>query len=479
MYQIANIYLLLFAGSIWDSLFEAIENPKAILSLISAALPSVSIFFINYIITIWFSGVPYKMIRRFCAMQYLYYRCCTSDRKLTRRMMKNPMGPFGETRVSYGTEISDVLYVLCVVMLYWVIAPLVLLLATGLFWSWYFTWKYQYVFVVTRRVESGGQFWYKIYRYSMTGLVAGTVTFMAYMGIKEGISQGPMLVPLPIIIFICWRHTERRFKHQAQNLAFGTALKHDRFESDGDAHSTAGAGAGAAMGWSVGGKSEGYAPLLHNEVVFDEEGYADTGAATGGEGSRGGGGWAGDNVEQVRGSQHTPSAAAAAAGSAAAESTHPHPHHVSSTFRANFMVQPNLLCPSKIYPYPYRLHDVPLLDPNGALSEIYLEEIPEGVDPAALLYSSETGSYTSASGSSSSNNSSNSNSNGYSTAAAVPYDPAPSFPSQRGGSSSATSSSTKAAAAGHGLKARNIGAGTGQGESQDNSLSDGDKLISL
>jgi hypothetical protein len=134
MYQITNIYLLLFAGSIWDSLSEAIENPKAIVSLISAALPSVSIFFINFIITSWLSGVPYKLIRRFHALDYLYYRMRFGSASLARRTLKE--GPFAEARVSYGTELSDVLYVLCVVLLYWIIAPVVLLLATALFWSW-------------------------------------------------------------------------------------------------------------------------------------------------------------------------------------------------------------------------------------------------------------------------------------------------------------------------------------------------------
>eukprot|EP00598_Pedospumella_elongata_P016272 CAMPEP_0185015446 /NCGR_PEP_ID=MMETSP1098-20130426/99839_1 /TAXON_ID=89044 /ORGANISM="Spumella elongata, Strain CCAP 955/1" /LENGTH=812 /DNA_ID=CAMNT_0027544573 /DNA_START=32 /DNA_END=2467 /DNA_ORIENTATION=+ len=272
MYQIANIYLLLFAGSIWDSLSEAIENPKAIVSLISAALPKVSIFFVNYIITIWLSGVPYKMIRRFCAVQYLYYRCFTRDAALTRRMLKNPIGPFGETRVAYGTELSDVLYVLCVVMLYWVIAPIVLILAAGLFWSWYITWKYQYVFVITRTFESGGQFWYKLYRYSMLGLMAGTIVFMAFMGIKEGVSQGPLLVPLPIIIYMSWRYTERRFKAQSQNLAFGSALKQERSTSAGDLPSMSHSAGGSSHRAGHSGQSDRNETLFDDMYLHDESG---------------------------------------------------------------------------------------------------------------------------------------------------------------------------------------------------------------
>ena len=370
MYQIANIYLLLFAGSIWDSLAEAIENPKAILSLISAALPKVSIFFINYIITIWLSGVPYKMIRRFCAIQYLYYRSCTSTRALTRRMLKCAEGPFGETRVNYGTELSDILYVLCVVMLYWVIAPIVLILATGLFWSWYFTWKYQYVFVITRTHESGGLFWYKIYRYSMLGLMAGTITFMAYMGIKEGISQGPLLMPLPIIIYVSWRYTEKCFRNQSKNLAFGMALRQEK-----DWHNTEIVGLEEAQTVRSTGVSTDRThsqdrninnPLrrsIHSDPLVDAP-----------------------HAPEDAHHSHA-SVSSLATGSTTSNS-------VLLRFRENFMKQPNLMFPPRIYPYPYRLYNIPLLDQYGALNEIYLDEIPEGVDPATLFPEASAASYT-------------------------------------------------------------------------------------
>lgn len=369
MYQIANIYLLLFAGSIWDSLAEAIENPKAILSLISAALPKVSIFFINYIITIWLSGIPYKMIRRFCAIQYLYYRSFTSSRALTRRMLKCAEGPFGETRVNYGTELSDILYVLCVVMLYWVIAPIVLILATGLFWCWYFTWKYQYVFVITRTFESGGLFWYKIYRYSMLGLMAGTITFMAYMGIKEGISQGPLLMPLPIIIYLSWRYTEKCFRNQSKNLAFGMALRPEKEWNSSEIIGLEEAQTVRSSGVSIEHTHTlDRNPLrrsLHSDTIVDAP-----------------------NAPEDAHHGHTlNSTSNTSTGSTTSNS-------VLLKFRENFMKQPNLMFPPRIYPYPYRLYNTPLLDQYGALNEIYLDDIPEGVDPATIFPEAGAASYT-------------------------------------------------------------------------------------
>lgn len=58
------------------------------------------------------------------------------------------------------------------------------------------------------------------------------------------------------------------------------------------------------------------------------------------------------------------------------------------------MKQPNLLAPAKVYPYPYRLYDFPLLDKFGSLNEIYLDDIPEGVDPTTLFPASAIPTYS-------------------------------------------------------------------------------------
>ena len=34
-----------------------------------------------------------------------------------------------------------------------------------------------------------------------------------------------------------------------------------------------------------------------------------------------------------------------------------------------------------MYPYPHRINNIPLLDENGALNEIYVEDIPYGMNP--------------------------------------------------------------------------------------------------
>lgn len=129
--------------------------------------------------------------------------------------------------MEYGTTLPDLLYVLCIVLLYWVIAPVILLFGTGFFSASYIAYKYQFTFVNIRSYESGGLFFYGLYKYSMVGLCTASVLFIAYMGIKQGVLQTPLLAPLPVMILYFWRYTEKQFKVLSHNIPFDTAVRDD------------------------------------------------------------------------------------------------------------------------------------------------------------------------------------------------------------------------------------------------------------
>lgn len=296
MYQIANVYLLLLAGSIFDSLESAINDPASIVTLISQSLPSVSVFFINFIITTWLGGVPLILLQAAPTGTLAFYRMCFNPLRVTRPMLKN--GPFAPYEVEYGTALPDLLYVLCIVLLYWVIAPVILIFAAMFFFSSYMAYKYQFIFVTIRSYESGGQFFYGLYAYSMTGLLAASVLFMAYMGIKEGALQAPLMAPLPFIIIYCWRYTEKQYKVMSYNMPFDTAVKADEGHSNTDA-------------------------VVHQAMI--------------------------------------------------------------DSFEVEFLKQPNITGPAVVYPYPHRIHDIPLLDSYGSLNDVYVEDIPEGLDPELYI----------------------------------------------------------------------------------------------
>lgn len=97
-----------------------------------------------------------------------------------------------------------------------------------------------FAYVTIRAYESGGLFFYGLYRYSMTGLLAANVLFITYMGIKRGAVQAPLLAPLPFIVLYCWRYTEKKYKVLSETIPYDTAVRDDddRVNNSSDAQVT-------------------------------------------------------------------------------------------------------------------------------------------------------------------------------------------------------------------------------------------------
>src|SRR4051812_31242637 len=118
MYELANVYLSLLAGSLFNSLLAAIKNPLSIVGLIGNAIPSVSVFFINYMITVFLSGVPSAILSIGSVVIFRLYRIFFREPQLTRRTLVK--GPLSDNAVNYGTTLPDFLYSLCITQLFWV-----------------------------------------------------------------------------------------------------------------------------------------------------------------------------------------------------------------------------------------------------------------------------------------------------------------------------------------------------------------------
>jgi putative cell wall-binding protein len=62
-YQMANVLIIVLTGSIFQSLQGILTNPTSIVIILGKSLPQVSVFFMNYVITQLFSGVPAMLFK--------------------------------------------------------------------------------------------------------------------------------------------------------------------------------------------------------------------------------------------------------------------------------------------------------------------------------------------------------------------------------------------------------------------------------
>ena len=225
IYQLVNVYVATLSSTVWGSLYDAINSPETLISLIASTLPSSSVFFINVIITQIFIAIPVRLLRWIQLIWWVILRLFNKESNLTARQLFE--GPLAPLATDYELLVPYILFVLCALLLYWVIAPFLPLFATVFFICQYFAFKYQALFVFEPQFETGGSFFYPIFRFSMACLIISSILNIAYVIIKDGNVQGPLMVPIPFIIYYVWDRIERNYRSVSETVAYSRAIDVD------------------------------------------------------------------------------------------------------------------------------------------------------------------------------------------------------------------------------------------------------------
>jgi hypothetical protein len=356
MYQVANVLIIVISGSIFNAISALIDNPASIVTILGAALPSVSVFFMNYIITQLLSGVVVILFRYVPYIFYKVYVWCFASKSLTRRLFVE--GPLAKVTVDYGVELPPLLYILFIMLIYWVMAPILLGIATLFFGATYVAWKYMYMFVCVAETDGGGRFFHGLFEYSMIALMVSALTMIGYTSLKEGIEQAPILLPLPAVIIVCWRYTETKFKTMSLNLPFSAAVDTDvllpMMKSLKQSSSQRTMNKTASFSSDGSSLPQTASPGIMNPILSK----------------------AGVERETSSKSLGTtdPAAASNVSASTAADFSFNTNHYAS--FTTEFNVQANAKEENPVFPYPYRLNNnEPLVFPaTGRFNPIYYAE---------------------------------------------------------------------------------------------------------
>ena len=226
LYYLINIYLLIISGSTIKIIENAIYDPLSIPSLLASAIASVSDFFTQYFIMKLFLNLPFMLSRLVPLLAANFSIRCTNERKLTLRNVLT--GPLAHVSLCYGVDVPDVLYVTTIVLLYWVITPIIAIIAALYFAGLYIITKYQLLYVYVPSYQAGGEFFYMMYKYTMIALFISSLSLIGYMGIKQAPLPAILLIPQPFIILLSWWYTEKRYKLISENTALSTIADRDR-----------------------------------------------------------------------------------------------------------------------------------------------------------------------------------------------------------------------------------------------------------
>lgn len=173
-------------------------------------------------------GVPFMLLQPFPQLMMFYYDFIgNATDTVTRRQLLGENGPLADIPFDYGSTLPTILYVLCIVMTYWTLAPIIAILGAFYFIGLYVVYKFKFFYVHTREFETGGTFFYGLFDNGMFCLVVSSFLITAYVSIKEGFIQASCLFPLSFVNYYCWCHISDKFKHRSSNMAYNCASSGD------------------------------------------------------------------------------------------------------------------------------------------------------------------------------------------------------------------------------------------------------------
>lgn len=229
-FQVLNVFLVTtISSTIFDTVALIVVNPESAFLRLGNALPHLSSFFITFVTIKTFLGLGMELVRLVALLQasarYILFPSATLRARrnpfLGCRSIDDP-GWFPFHKI-----LAQDMLVVVISVVFAVIAPLVLLpcilfcLFSRIMWTHHHLYVYESVF------ESGGQFWPKIFRRFVFGLVIAQMTITGQFILKGAKHEAYATIFLIFLTYTFLRSTRARYDATSSTLPLEVATVMD------------------------------------------------------------------------------------------------------------------------------------------------------------------------------------------------------------------------------------------------------------
>eukprot|EP00051_Salpingoeca_urceolata_P034709 m.26301 g.26301 ORF g.26301 m.26301 type:complete len:709 (-) comp8172_c0_seq1:47-2173(-) len=207
VFYLVNVFFVsLLAGAAFDQMKAIIDSPTSIVNLLGEAVPRTGVFFTTYVMLLAFSSFSMSLLRvgplivSWLKLKYLAKTTKEQDDAW------NP-GPF-----NFGTALPVQLLVALLLLVYASSAPVILPFTVLFFLFGYVATRYTLFYVTVQNFEIGGRFWPAVFDKCMLGVVIYEITMLGILGLKKGVYQVPLLVPLLPFTLVFWSQCNTALK---------------------------------------------------------------------------------------------------------------------------------------------------------------------------------------------------------------------------------------------------------------------------
>jgi hypothetical protein len=230
LFQVINVFLVTtVAGSIFDTIANIVEHPEAAFEMLGNSLPRMSSFFITFVTIKAFFGLGVELVRTMALIQATIRCFLIPDPTLrTSRSIVAGMRAIDDPGwFPFHKILAQDLLVVVIAVVFAVVAPLVLLPCAAFFIFSRIMWTHHHLYIYESCFESGGQFWPKIFRRFIFGLIIAQMTITGQFILKEARHEAYATIALMFMTYLFLRSTRARYDPTSSTLPLEVATVMD------------------------------------------------------------------------------------------------------------------------------------------------------------------------------------------------------------------------------------------------------------
>jgi Calcium-dependent channel, 7TM region, putative phosphate len=230
LFQVINVFLVTtIAGSIFDAISLIVEKPETAFEMLGTSLPRLSAFFITFVTVKTFLGLGFELVRIMSLIQatarFLLFP------NATLRMKRIPMASMRAIDdpgwFPFHKILAQDMLVVVISVVFAVVAPLVTLPCALFCLCSRIVWTHHHLYVYESVFESGGQFWPKIFRRFVFGLIVAQMTITGQFILKDARHEAYATIALMFLTYFFLRATRSRFDPTSSALPLEVATVMD------------------------------------------------------------------------------------------------------------------------------------------------------------------------------------------------------------------------------------------------------------
>lgn len=230
LFQVVNVFLVTtIAGSIFDTVAIIIENPESAFEMLGNSLPRMSSFFITFITIKTFLALGFELVRSMALLQATvrYFAFPNSTLRMQRTVIMGMRSIDDPGWFPFHKILAQDMLVVVVSVVFAVVAPLVLLPCAMFCLFSRIMWTHHHLYVYESVFESGGQFWPKIFRRFVFGLIIAQMTITGQFILKEARHEAYATIALMFMTYFFLRSTRARYDPASFTLPLEVATVMD------------------------------------------------------------------------------------------------------------------------------------------------------------------------------------------------------------------------------------------------------------